>query len=55
MQRFLENQVKCRAAGIVAAGTYTEQLVREGVPAARVRTGPCMVRLNEFGYDAAAG
>lgn len=56
MQRFLENQVKRRAVGIVAAaGTYTEQLVREGVPAARVRTGPCMVRLNEFDYAAAAG
>lgn len=56
VQRMLETRVKRRAAGIFpAADGYCAQLTREGVPAARLRTGPCMVRLNEFRFDAAAG
>lgn len=56
VQRLLETRVKRHATGIFpAADGYCSQLVREGVPAARLRTGPCMVRIDEFRFDAAAG
>lgn len=52
VQRLMEAQVKRLAAGIIpAADAYREQLVQEGVPAHRLRTGPCMVRLQEFRFD----
>ena len=55
VQRLLEKQVKRHAAGLIpAADAYNAQLRWEGVPAARLRTGPCMVRLATFRFDAAA-
>jgi glycosyltransferase involved in cell wall biosynthesis len=55
VQRLLEAKVKRRAAGIIpAADAYHEQLTQEGVPAERLRTGPCMVRLRSFGFNAEA-
>lgn len=55
VQRLLEAKVKRRAAGIIpAADAYYEQLMQEGVSAERLRTGPCMVRLHSFGFNAEA-
>ncbi|MFD1873592.1 glycosyltransferase [Hymenobacter bucti] len=55
VQRLLETQVKRWAAGIIpAADAYNEQLTQEGVPAERLRTGPCMVSLRTFGFNAEA-
>lgn len=54
VQRLLEAKVKRWASGIIpAADSYSQQLAREGVALARLHTGPCMVRLQEFRFDVA--
>lgn len=55
VQRLLEAKVKRWATGIIpAAESYYQQLTQEGIAQIRLRTGPCMVRLQEFRFDAAA-
>jgi len=55
-ERYWEKRMKQLAAGLMpVAENYRQQLIREGVPAARVVTVPCSVDAQAFLYQAAAG
>ncbi|MBC8084819.1 MAG: glycosyltransferase [Hymenobacter sp.] len=52
-QRYWERKQKELAQGLMpVAENYRRQLIKEGVPAARIVTVPCSVNLTNFGYDA---
>lgn len=54
-QRHWERRQKQLARGLMpVAENYRQQLIKEGVPAARIATVPCSVDASQFAYDATA-